>query len=114
MRTLLNSTLPILYLSRHILQYKADCYRLLREVRASNARVYLNTEFSAKQQAFLDFVLQHCVTVGVAELDPEKLTPLLKVKYHDSIADAMADLGSPAEIGRAFAPFQQHLYCESR
>jgi len=39
-----------------------------------------------KQQAFLDFVLSHYVSVGVEELDQEKLTPLLRLKYHDSIA----------------------------
>jgi hypothetical protein len=39
-----------------------------------------------------------------------KLTPLLRLKYHDSIADAVADLGRPAEIGKAFAGFQKYLY----
>ena len=53
---------------------------LTREVRAANARVYINTQFNAKQQAFLDFVLQHYVTVGVEELEQEKLTPLLRLK----------------------------------
>lgn len=81
-----------------------------REVRAANARVYINTQFSAKQQAFLDFVLQHYVTVGVEELDQDKLTPLLRLKYHDSIADAVADLGRPDEIGKVFAGFQRYLY----
>lgn len=63
-------------------------------------------------QAFLDFVLQHYVSAGVEELDQEKLTPLLKLRYHDSIADAVADLGRPAEIGAIFAGFQQSLYLE--
>ena len=84
-----------------------------REVRASNARVYINTNFDAKQRAFLDFVLSHYVEVGVEELDQEKLTPLLKIRYHDSIADAMADLGRPEEIGAAFAGFQKYLYEEA-
>ena len=81
-----------------------------REVRASAARIYINTNFSAKQQAFLDFVLQHYVQVGVEELDPEKLTPLLRLKYHDSLADAVADLGPAREISDAFASFQKSLY----
>lgn len=84
---------------------------LTREVRASNAKVYINTRFDAKQQAFLDFVLQHYVTVGVEELDQEKLTPLLKLKYHDSIADAVADLGS--DIGTVFSDFQKSLYAKT-
>lgn len=52
------------------------------------------------------------VTVGVEELDQEKLTPLLKLKYHDSIFEAVADLGEPAEIGQVFAGFQRYLYQE--
>jgi type I restriction enzyme, R subunit len=83
---------------------------LTREVRAANARVYINTRFSAKQQLFLDFVLSHYVSVGVEELDQDKLTPLLRLKYHDSIADALAELGRPEEIGKVFAGFQKYLY----
>jgi type I restriction enzyme R subunit len=84
---------------------------LTREVRAANARIYINTSFPAKQQAFLDFVLQHYVTVGVEELDQEKLTPLLRLKYH-AITDAVADLGKPDEISRVFAGFQRYLYVQ--
>lgn len=50
------------------------------------------------------------MTVGVEELDQSKLTPLLRLKYHDSIADAVADLGVPEEISRVFAGFQKYLY----
>ncbi len=46
---------------------------LTREVRADNARVYINSQFVAKQRAFLDFVLSHYVSVGVEELDQSKL-----------------------------------------
>lgn len=81
-----------------------------REERANHARVHINSNFNAKQQAFLDFVLQHYVTVGVEELDKEKLTPLLRLKYHDSLADAVADLGQPDEIGQVFTGFQKYLY----
>ncbi len=59
---------------------------------------------------FLDFVLSHYVKEGVHELDQEKLTPLLRLKYHDSIWDAVADLGRPEEIGMIFAGFQKYLY----
>ena len=81
-----------------------------RAVRADHARVYINSSFNAKQQAFLDFVLQHYVSVGVEELDKDKLTPLLRLKYHDSLSDAVADLGKPDEIGSVFAGFQKFLY----
>jgi len=83
---------------------------LSREERAAKAKVEIGARFNSKQQVFLDFVLSHYVSVGVEELDQEKLTPLLKLKYHNSIADAVADLGRPDEIGRVFAGFQRYLY----
>jgi type I restriction enzyme, R subunit len=50
------------------------------------------------------------IGVGVEELDQAKLTPLLRLKYQDSIADAVADLGRPEEIGKVFSGFQKYLY----
>jgi type I restriction enzyme R subunit len=85
-----------------------------REVRAEHARVHINSHFNAKQQTFLDFVLSHYVSVGVEELNQEKLKPLLLIKYHNSIQDAVADLGQPAEIGQVFAGFQKYLYTNTR
>ncbi|MGA2323998.1 MAG: DEAD/DEAH box helicase family protein [Sedimentisphaerales bacterium] len=81
-----------------------------REERAANAKVNIIKYFNIKQQVFLDFVLLHYVSVGVEELAQEKLNPLLRLKYHDSIADAVADLGRPDEIGKVFAGFQKYLY----
>ena len=61
------------------------------------------------RQGFLDFVLDHSVAEGVQELDQDKLRPLL-LKYRNPIADALAELGAPEAIGRAFAGFQRPLY----
>ncbi len=83
---------------------------LTREARAARAMASVRTHFNDKQQGFLDFVLSHYVSAGVEELDQAKLTPLLRLKYHDSIADAVADLGRPDEIGKVFSGFQQYLY----
>jgi len=83
---------------------------LTREERAAKAKVVISTHFNTKQQVFLNFVLSHYVREGVQELDQEKLTPLLRLKYHNSIADAVADLGRPEEIGKVFAGFQKYLY----
>jgi type I restriction enzyme R subunit len=83
---------------------------LTREERAAKAKVIISTHFNSKQQVFLDFVLSHYVNVGVEELDQDKLTPLLRLKYHDSIADAVADLGRPDDIGKVFTGFQKYLY----
>ncbi|MBB5330076.1 EcoAI/FtnUII family type I restriction enzme subunit R [Tunturiibacter gelidoferens] len=83
---------------------------LNREERAARAKVVISTHFNSKQQVFLDFVLAHYVSVGVEELDLEKLTPLLRLKYHNSISDALADLGTAEDIGQVFTGFQQYLY----
>jgi type I restriction enzyme R subunit len=81
-----------------------------REERADQARSQIGASFTTRQQAFLDFVLSHYVNVGVRELSLHKLTPLLRLKYRDSLADAVADLGSPEEIGNVFTNFQKFLY----
>lgn len=81
-----------------------------REERAARAKVAISAAFESKEQAFLDFVLSHYVRVGVQELDQEKLTPLLRLKYNNSIADAVAHLGKPEDIGRVFIGFQKYLY----
>ena len=44
------------------------------------------------------------------ELDQEKLTLLLRLRYDNSLADAVAHLGAPEEIGQVFAGFQKFLY----
>ena len=81
-----------------------------REDRAEQARLYIHSRFTSKQQLFLDFVLQHYVTMGVQELAQEKLAPLLRLRYQNSIADAMTDLGGPEEARQIFVGFQRYLY----
>lgn len=85
---------------------------LSREDRAAKAKVVFSTHFNSKQKVFLDFVLSHYVREVVQELDQEKLTPLLRLRYNNSIADALADLGKADEIGRMFVGFQQYLYLQ--
>lgn len=83
---------------------------LTREERAARATVEIRAHFTGKQQAFLDFVLAQYIRVGVEELSQDKLSPLLRLKYHGAIADAVADLGKPEEIGKVFVGFQKYLY----
>ena len=83
---------------------------LTRGERAATAKIGISAQFNSKQQAFLDFVLVHYVSAGVEELDGEKLAPLLRLKYHDSINDAVADLGRPEVIRHVFTGFQRYLY----
>jgi type I restriction enzyme R subunit len=81
-----------------------------REERATKARSSLHGHFSDKQEAFIDFVLEHYVREGVEELEPEKLSPLLKLKYKNAISDAVKDLGKPELIKEVFFGFQKYLY----
>ena len=83
---------------------------LTRQARADKAKIEISTHFNSKEQVFLDFVLSQYIKVGVEELDQAKLTPLLRLKYQDSIADAVADLGKPEDIGHVFFGFQKYLY----
>ncbi|MBS0615475.1 MAG: DEAD/DEAH box helicase family protein [Verrucomicrobia bacterium] len=82
-----------------------------REERATRAQVIISEQFNNNQQVFLNFVLSHYVSVGVGELDQEKLVPLLRLKYHNSITDAVIELQMPTdEISKVFTGFQKYLY----
>jgi type I restriction enzyme R subunit len=81
-----------------------------RTQRADKARAEAHQHFNDKQQAFVDFVLAQYVKQGVDELDAEKLSPLLKLKYNNALADAVKDLGSPEQIRQVFVGFQRYLY----
>ncbi len=82
---------------------------ITREARAAKARGEIHNRFNDKQEAFLDFVLSHYVQVGVEELDHEKLSPLLRLRYN-AISDAVAGLGEPQQISNVFVGFQKYLY----
>ncbi len=83
-----------------------------RQERAGHAREEIAQQFGVKQQGFLEFVLAQYVKVGVEELSPDKLSPLLKLRYNNAISDAVAELGKPEEIQRLFVGFQRYLYEE--
>jgi type I restriction enzyme R subunit len=74
------------------------------------AKMEVSQHFTDKQQAFVEFVLAHYVKEGVEELDAEKLTPLLRLRYNNAIADALDDLGSADQIRKVFVGFQRYLY----
>jgi type I restriction enzyme R subunit len=80
-----------------------------RETRAAQAKIGIHANFPDKQEAFLTFVLAQYVKEGDGELDPEKLSPLLKLKYN-ALADAVKDLGNVDQIRDAFVGFQKYLY----
>ena len=82
---------------------------LSREQRAAAARTAAATELTDKQQAFIDFVLAQYVKEGVDELEAEKLSPLLRLRYK-ALNDAFAELGKPEVVRGVFVGFQRHLY----
>lgn len=112
---------PLLEMQRAIEAESSDLFDVLayvafaaapetRAKRADQAKAEAHQHFNDRQQAFIDFVLSQYVTQGVDELDADKLTPLLRLKYHNAISDAVADLGGAAEIRTMFAGFQRYLY----
>jgi type I restriction enzyme R subunit len=79
-----------------------------------NERVHLHRQdifahYDDRQREFLDFVLEHYISAGVAELDQEKLPQLLSLKYGGP-HDAIAQLGDVGSIRTVFVGFQKHLY----
>ena len=93
-----------------VLAYIAFAFTpVTRAERVDSRKERIFERYADKQQQFLSFVLDHYVTQGVGELDQGKLPDLLALKYH-SVADAVAELGSVAEIRDAFIGFQEHLY----
>jgi type I restriction enzyme R subunit len=81
-----------------------------RDTRAAVARTRVASKFDGKKQEFLEFVLEHYVQDGVQELDTAKLTPLLKLKYGNSIHDALRHLGDVNTVSSMFNGFQRYLY----
>ncbi len=82
---------------------------ITRQERADASRPFIASEYDAKLQAFLDFVLSQYVKEGVGELDQAKLPHLLELKYR-AVSDGAAELGGVANVRSAFVGFQRHLY----
>jgi type I restriction enzyme, R subunit len=85
---------------------------ITREERVDARKGAIFAHYDSKLQAFLDFVLAQYVKQGVEELDQEKLTSLLVLKYH-SIPDAVDELGGVPVIKDTFVGFQQYLYSDT-
>ncbi len=76
-------------------------------VEMCKASIWINYDF--KKREFLEFVLNQYINQGVGELDDERLTDLIDLKYH-TIHDAVAELGPTESIRKMFVGFQKHLY----
>lgn len=94
-----------------VLSYVAYHTNLVpRLERAEKAKLQI-MDYNAKQQEFLNFVLEQYVRDGVNELDDKKLPELLELKYK-AIADAKIELGDIKSIRENFIGFQKNLYEE--
>ena len=112
---------PLAEMQRVINAENSDLYDVLTYVafarptqtrahRAAAAKAQASGQYGYKQQAFIEFVLAQYVSQGVDELAPEKLTPLLRLRYNNALADAATDLGPPDQIRSTFVGFQRLLY----
>ncbi|MDC1049622.1 DEAD/DEAH box helicase family protein [Candidatus Pelagibacter sp.] len=80
-----------------------------RATRVANAEDEIYKNLNDKQKEFIDFVLSRYVEGGVDELDLDRLSSLIELKYN-TIHDGLEVLGSVDEIKRTFIEFQKHLY----
>lgn len=92
-----------------VLSYVAYNSEILeRTQRAEKARLqFLHMDDNYKD--FLEFVLTQYVVNGFEELDDEKLSSFLQLKYH-SIQDAKEKLGDVKTIRNNFIEYQSYLY----
>ena len=77
----------------------------VKQAKPSIAKVF--TDY--KQLEFIDFILSKYVEGSVHELAAEKMRSLIELKYN-TISDAAAEIGSPAQIRETFVGFQKYLY----
>ena len=80
-----------------------------RTTRVTNAENEIHKNLNDKQKEFIDFVLSRYVEGGVEELDLDRLSSLIELKYN-TIHDGLKVLGNVDEIKNTFIDFQKHLY----
>jgi type I restriction enzyme R subunit len=80
-----------------------------RKTRVANAEEKIHSNLSDNQKEFIDFVLSKYVEGGVEELDINRLSDLIILKYK-ALQDGEKTLGNPEGIKSMFIDFQKHLY----
>ena len=76
----------------------------------AQARNEIRGKFEDKERIFVELALAQYVSQDVYELGTDKLVPLLRLRYHDPIADAGKDLVTSEEIRSVFSDFLKYLY----
>jgi type I restriction enzyme R subunit len=80
-----------------------------RTTRVANAEEEIYKNLNDNQKEFIDFVLSKYVEGGVEELDINRLSSLVELKYK-SLHDGQKALGDADKIKSTFIDFQKHLY----
>jgi type I restriction enzyme R subunit len=83
-----------------------------REVRVERALFRIFQPLNHQQREFIAFVLSNYIQAGVEEISEDKLSELLKLKYH-ALRDALQVLGNIETIRAFFFDFQRNLYAET-
>jgi type I restriction enzyme R subunit len=89
--------------------FNSEAKPITRADRVELAKLKLATIFDEKQRAFINFVLDKYIEIGVEELSQDKLPVLLELKY-SSLSEAQRVLGEVKNIRSMFVNFQQYLY----
>jgi type I restriction enzyme R subunit len=93
-----------------VLEYIAYSKKpISRQTRVANAESRIHSNLSDRQKEFIDFILSRYVEGGVEELDINRLSDLLILKYK-AIYDGEKALGNVEGIKSMFIDFQKHLY----
>ena len=81
-----------------------------RSERATAASQKMSLQFSDRARRFIEFVLEQYVAEGVEELRPDRLAPLLELRF-GNVNEGLDEIGfTPDQAGDAFRSFQKHLY----
>ncbi len=80
-----------------------------RATRVANAESKIHNNLDTNQREFIDFVLSKYVEAGVDELDINRLSDLVVLKYK-SLHDGQKVLGEAEKIKNTFIDFQKYLY----
>ena len=91
--------------------YSIDFHKIETKWKGWIPNLYLEDikDLNDKQKEFIDFVLSKYVEGGVEELDINRLSDLIILKYK-ALQDGEKILGNPEGIKNMFVDFQKHLY----
>jgi type I restriction enzyme R subunit len=77
--------------------------------RVTKAEDKIHSNLNDRQKEFIDFVLERYALGGVEELDMDRLSDLITLKYR-TVSDGQKALGDIDGIKNMFIGFQKHLY----